>query len=78
MSAVPTPAQVLTQLLAGAWLAQAIAVMAKLGVADLLTTGPRTPSELAAATGSEATAMYRVLRALAGAGIFAEDDGRFG
>jgi len=78
MSAVPTPAQTLTQLLAGAWLAQAIAVMAKLGVADLLSTGPRTPAELAAATGSEATAMYRLLRALAGAGIFAEDDGRFG
>jgi hypothetical protein len=78
MSAMPTPAQALTQLLAGAWLAQAIAVVAKLGVADLLSTGPRTPAELAAATGSEATAMYRVLRALAGAGIFAEDDGRFG
>jgi hypothetical protein len=78
MSAMPTPAQALTQLLAGAWLAQAIAVVGKLGVADLLSTGPRTPAELAAATGSEATAMYRVLRALAGAGIFAEDDGRFG
>jgi hypothetical protein len=33
MSAVPTLAQALTQLLAGAWLAQAIAVIAKLGVA---------------------------------------------
>ena len=32
MSAVPTPAQALTQLLAGAWLAQAIAVTAQLGV----------------------------------------------
>jgi hypothetical protein len=78
MSAVPTLAQALTQLLAGAWLAQAIAVVAKLGVADLLSAGPRTPAELAAATGSEPTAMYRVLRALAGAGIFAEgDDGCF-
>ena len=78
MSAMPPSAQALTQLLAGAWLAQAIAVIAKLGVADLLSAGPRTPAELAAATGSEATAMYRVLRALAGAGIFVEDQGRFG
>ena len=72
MSAMPPSAQALTQLLAGAWLAQAIAVIAKLGVADLLSAGPRTPAELASATGSEATAMYRVLRALAGAGIFVE------
>jgi hypothetical protein len=77
MSAMPPPAQALTHLLAGAWLAQAIAIIAKLGVADLLSVGPRTPAELASATGSEATAMYRVLRALAGAGIFAEDQGRF-
>ena len=34
MSAVPTAAQALAQLLAGAWLAQAIAVIAQLGVAD--------------------------------------------
>jgi hypothetical protein len=47
MSAVPTAAQALTQLLAGAWLAQAIAVIAQLGVADLLSAGPRTLAELA-------------------------------
>ena len=44
MSAMPTPAQGLSQLLAGAWLAQAIAVTAQLGVADLVSAGPRTPS----------------------------------
>ena len=47
MSAVPTAAQALTRLLAGAWLAQAIAAIALLGVADLLSAGPRTPAELA-------------------------------
>ena len=47
MSAVPTAAQALTQLLAGARLAQAIAVIAQLGVADLLSAEPRTPAELA-------------------------------
>ena len=73
------PAQLLAGMLAGAWLAQALAVVAKLGVADLLDAGPRTPAEIATTTGTDATAMYRVLRALAGAGVFAEDaSGRFG
>ena len=59
MSAMPTWAPALTQLVASAWLAQAIAVIAKLGAADLLSAGPRMPAELASATGSEATATYR-------------------
>jgi len=72
------PAQALAQLLAGAWLAQAIAVAAKVGVADMLKDGPRSPADLAAATGSDAMAMHRILRALAGAGIFEEKpDGTF-
>ena len=79
MSATRPPAQVLAGMLAGAWLAQALAVVARLGVADLLDAGPRTPAEIATATGTNAAAMYRVLRALAGAGVFAEDaSGRFG
>ena len=79
MNATRPPAQVLAGLLAGAWLAQALAVVAKLRVADLLDAGPRTPAEIATATGTDAGAMYRVLRALAGAGVFAEDEsGRFG
>jgi hypothetical protein len=66
-------------MLSAAWLAQALAVVAKLGVADLLNPGPLTPAEIATATGTDASAMYRVLRALAGAGVFAEDEsGRFG
>lgn len=74
-----TPGQVLTGLIAGAWLAQAISCAAKLGIADLLRNGPRSPQELAAATGTQAGPLRRVLRALAGSGIFAEDEqGRFG
>ena len=77
--AAPQPAQALAHMLAGAWLAQALAVTAKLGVADLLAAGPKTPAEIGTATGTQAAAMHRVLRALAGAGVFAEDEsGRFG
>jgi len=80
MSRAPRPpALQLADMLAGAWLAQALAVVAKLGVADLLSAGPKAPAEIAAATATQPAAMYRVLRALAGAGVFVEDDsGRFG
>ena len=71
-------AQALNQMLGGAWTTQAIYVAAELGIADLLVAGPRTPEELAARTGTHSGALYRVLRALASMGIFAEDvAGRF-
>jgi hypothetical protein len=53
-------------------------VAAKLGIADLLVDGPRSAEELAAATKTQAGALYRVLRALASVGIFSEvTSGRF-
>jgi hypothetical protein len=73
------PTVALYQKLSGAWVAQAISVVAKLGTADALAAGPRGVDELAAAAGAHAPSLYRVLRALASVGIFAEDDnGRFG
>jgi hypothetical protein len=53
---------------------QAIYVAAKLGLADLLTGHPKTAEELAAATWTDGRSLYRLLRALASIGIFAEDD----
>jgi hypothetical protein len=75
----PPPARALVGLLAGARLTQAISVAARLGLADLLDAGSRTPVELAASTGTNADALHRMLRALAGAGIFEEEEtgGRF-
>lgn len=68
----------LGQMMMGNWVTQAIYVAAKLGIADLLHNGPMSADELAAATGCHARSLYRVLRALAGAEIFwEEDDGRF-
>lgn len=58
---------------------QAIHVAATLGIADLLKDGPRSVDELAGATGSHAPTLYRLLRALASVGVFAEkSEGRFG
>ena len=66
------PQIVLTQMAFGALLTQALYVAAKLGVADLLASGPRPVAELAAETETHERSLYRVLRSLAGAGVFAE------
>ena len=51
---------------------QAIHVAATLGIADLLKDGPRGADELAEAAGAHAPTLYRLLRALAGVGVFTE------
>jgi hypothetical protein len=72
------PWQQLTLLITGYWISQAIYVAAKLLVADRLKDGPQTAEELAAAAGVASGPLYRVLRALAGVGVFAQQaDGRF-
>src|SRR5215210_1014980 len=58
---------------------QAIHVAATLGIADLLEDGPRSADDLAEATRTHAPTLYRLLRALASVGVFAEKpDSRFG
>jgi len=65
-------------MLVGAWVTQAIAVAAELGIADCLARGPLTLDELASRTVTDRASLHRLLRALAGAGLFAEDaEGRF-
>ena len=66
------------QMFAGSWITQGIWVVAELGIADLLANGPLPAEELAEKTQTHCGALYRVLRALASIGIFAEDPhGRF-
>ncbi len=74
--AAASPREQITALMSGYWHTQAIYVAVKLGVADLLRDGPRSAAELAAATGTEPRALYRLLRALSSLGIFAEQDGQ--
>jgi hypothetical protein len=74
----PQPAQQLVQMIVGSWVSRAIYVAAKLRLADHLAEGPRMAKELAATAGVAPGPLYRLLRALAGVGIFArEADGRF-
>ena len=66
------------QIVTGFWMSRAVYVFAKLGIADLLQSGPKTPEELAEASGTHAPSLFRILRALASAGIVkTEDNGRF-
>ncbi len=68
------PEAALMQMTMGVFVAQAIYVAAKLGVADLLAEKPQSVAALAAATGTHERSLYRLLRALASAGVFAEID----
>jgi len=62
----------LFQMATGYWTSQAIYVAAKLGIADLLKDGPQSYVALAAATGSDAPSLFRLLRALSSVGIFSQ------
>jgi len=57
---------------------QAVYAASQLGVADALADGPKRADEIATAVAAHAPSLYRLLRALSVAGVFAEDaDGRF-
>jgi len=72
------PGEVLGQLIFGKCVAMALSVAAKLRIADKLAVGPKTAAQLATETGTHGPTLYRVLRALAGFGVFSESaDGSF-
>jgi hypothetical protein len=76
MTKNPTPSAGMYTLIMGRWVSHLIYVAAKLELADRLTHGPRTVEQLATAAGVQEPALYRVLRALASVGVFAETKGK--
>jgi hypothetical protein len=58
------------------WISQAIATAVEIGIPDRLSKGARRCSDIAKATGVSEDGVYRLLRALAGGGLFAESAGR--
>lgn len=71
-----SPPEVIRNLTVGYWVARLIHVAAKLRLADLLKKGPRAVEDLATAAGVQPAMLYRVLRALASIGVFAETKNR--
>ena len=74
------PAQLqMIQYITGFWMSRAVWVAAKLGIADLLQSGPKSADELAQATGTHSPSLYRILRALTSVGVCNRDsEDRFG
>ncbi len=64
------------QLATGFVFTAAMQPIARMKIADLLAEGPLPVAELARQTGSNEDALYRVLRLLASAGLFAESPGK--
>lgn len=65
---------VMIQLATSYWVSRALYAAAKLGIADLLQDDPKSCDDLASSTGTNAQALYRLMRALASVGIFAENE----
>lgn len=72
-TALPPEIQVL-QMILGKVTTLLLFVAARLGLADLLKDGPRSIEHLASAAGVHARSLYRVMRALASLGVFAETE----
>jgi hypothetical protein len=75
---MPAPLAVLELVGTYTIISNAIMVAARLGIADLLKDSPKSYEELAQAVEAQPQPLYRMLRALTNAGVFAQDnDGRF-
>src|SRR5437667_10856112 len=66
------PYEVLFQMVIGKWITQALGTVVELGVPGQLAKGARQCSDLARDAGVSEDGLYRLLRALASVGLFAE------
>jgi hypothetical protein len=64
----------LIQMATASWVAATVYAAAKLGLADHLAGGPKSAAELAGSAGVHAPSLHRLMRTLAGLGIFTERD----
>jgi SAM-dependent methyltransferase len=69
-----SPDEVVWNLIRGAMATRALAIVSELGVADALAAGPRAAAEVAREVGADPETLYRLLRALASEGVFAEGE----
>ncbi len=71
------PQAVIMQMAMGFIISQALAVSARLEIADLLAGGAKTAKELAELTATHEPSLYRLLRALASVGVLHKDADKF-
>jgi hypothetical protein len=69
-----SPATQLMKFIVGKWISKPIYAAAELGIADLLSEGPKSIYELATESQTHAPSLYRMMRALASVGIFSETE----
>lgn len=73
-NAQPPAALIMTQMVYGFWVSRCLQITAELGIADAIGDTPKTVEELAAASGTKAPALRRVLRLLSGLGVMVKDE----
>jgi O-methyltransferase domain len=69
------PQRVMSQFLFAKQLTASLAALARLGVADHMGETPISAEELAAKVGAHAPSLFRVMRMLAGFGVFSQEPG---
>ena len=72
----PAPHEQILSIVLGFWQARALAVATELGLPDHLAAGALDVDELASRTKTNASALFRLLRALASTGIFMQTSPR--
>jgi hypothetical protein len=70
---VQPPQAQLIQMATAHWVSSLVNVAAQMSLADRLAEAPKTADELAQSTATDAPSLYRVMRTLAGMGLFTED-----
>jgi hypothetical protein len=71
----PPPHVGLLQIFTGGMIAGAVSALARLGIPDLLDSGPKSAEELATQAGAQPGPLYRLMRATASVGVLAEGPG---
>jgi hypothetical protein len=66
------PYDVLFQMVIGKWISQAVGTIVEIGIPDQLAKGARQCGDIAREAGVSEDGLYRLLRALASVGLFAE------
>jgi hypothetical protein len=75
-TAAPPSHDQLIQMATAHWMSRILYIAAEMNLAESLVEGPRTASELAVLTATDASSLHRLMRALASLGLFTEGPNR--